>query len=99
MGIGYKQFKAKRETAWAEDDEGIAYKPGTRVVREVHPSEKYNAGIKNRADFSDVNVVEQTKLSPPRVDEEPESVEERENAGIVPAPVPEEDFEPIEGDD
>ncbi len=57
MGIGYKQFKAKRETAWAEDEDGIAYKPGTRVIREKSPNEKFSAGIKNPADFSDVEVV------------------------------------------
>ncbi|MBA2704134.1 MAG: hypothetical protein H0U60_09810 [Blastocatellia bacterium] len=71
-GVGYKQFKAKRETEWAEDEDGTAYRPGTRITRDIHPSERYNAGIKNPADFSDVNVIdkpvsqENTRIVPPK---------------------------------
>ncbi len=80
-GVGYKQFRSKRETEWATDEEtGIAYRPGTRVTRDVHPSEKYNAGIQI-PNFSDTQAGSS-------------SVNERV---IPPTPVVEEEWESVEG--
>ena len=87
MGVGYKQFKAKRETAWAEDEEtGIAYKPlSPRDMAEVKKN-RYDVGaFPTRTPIRDIGTV---RPAPVAVVEAPESVDERENAGRVVAPRP-----------
>lgn len=81
-GVGYKQFKSKRETEWAVDDEtGVAYRPGTRITRDVHPSEKYNAGIKlppSAPDFSDVTAGDSEPPRNERIAPSKPAIEEEE---------------------
>lgn len=106
-GVGYKQFKAKRETAWAEDEEGVAYRPGTRVIREDGPNERYNPGIRfKHEDFSDASSYPSEKKlrEPIAKDSEPESEREAEveSESVKPTttkPAPVEDEEKWEGDD
>lgn len=96
-GVGYKQFKTKRETEWAEDDAGNAYRPtSSRPV----PRDRYDTGVRfgpPRGDqFRDVSSGSGTTLAQIPV---PESVEDRENAGqevLPPPPAREPEPEPDE---
>lgn len=104
-GVGYKQFKSKRETAWAEDEDGVAYRPGTRVIREdrQHDHQRYNPGFNlPKGDFSDVTSFPANKEIKNHDPAPVESVEEYENGGDIPDPIPTkkvEEEEKWEGDD
>ncbi len=77
MGIAYKQFKAKRETEWAEDEDGVAYRPLTASAMAEKRS-RYDVGVRMHP--------KRPTYTPPALP--PESVDERENAGHVVSPVP-----------
>jgi hypothetical protein len=96
MGIGYKQFKAKRETQWAEDEEtGIAYKPGTRVIddrfRDVSSSASSSDG--NARFNAGINVPKE----PPKIEVVAPSTRIKSIKELPPAPAPEEEWEEVEG--
>lgn len=97
MGIGYKQFKAKRETAWAEDEEtGIAYKPLSNGQMVEHKKNRYDVGAfpQRTTPIREIGKPSSGFGQPGGIDE-PESVEERENAGrkVAPPPVVEEEWD------
>ncbi len=88
-GVGYKQFKSKRETAWAEDDEGNAYRPPTRTPER---RSRYDTGVHfDRSPARDEIPGRGSYTPPPALP--PESVDERENAGAAVAPRPAEEEE------
>ncbi len=94
MGIGYKQFKAKRETAWAEDDEGVAYKPLNSTAWAEQRKNRYDVGaFPPRTPIREIGSA--SGFGQPGGIDEPESVEERENGGhtVAPPPVVEEEWE------
>ena len=86
MGIAYKQFRAKRETAWALDEEtGSPYKPPTADSMRPAPRSRYDVGA-----FRERTPMREIGTPVPQSASQPESVEERENAGqpVAARPLP-----------
>ncbi len=99
MGIGYKQFKAKRETAWAEDEEtGAAYRPLSATQLVEHKKNRYDVGafpastpireIGSGTRFGKPAEEPNSHFGQPGGIDEPDSVEEHENGRQAVEPVP-----------